>query len=623
MAKSTNDIQCIKNIVEHINDYEIPFEVLVKQLINELNDDDKLTLIHEINDSKLWYAYRCVSASHEFIIEHLEDFLVVEGIDISRKEIILRMFEKNNDILRSDFRILDDRFISCLGEDKVNQISCYPEIINDFLHLNDKELIVISKSIDSYMQKTDGADWTTLTERLLENINQYSELLDNIENIEEVNFDKLVTILIHNNDFGIKEISDIEKFQEIKAQKCMELINSGNINDMRNAVLQKLFGQNNQETIIMIHKYGDDIKHIENADLRDYILCLQELMKIEEPQLLQQIYQQVDELEFNNPLLIERLLKSEYAKMFNQNLFKVENAEKIDGEENMYKAGTDFRMIITAIGAFFGNPQIEDYNSDWNRPTIASQHFCSSYLSNEMLGHANTKLVYYGFSNMSENALLLCGQRDIWSTWTGFVSKVERKGSGREKYLTPDNQINRTDSKCRYNEMDYSRIQDGKKKQPDYIIIFKKNGVMENLENSKKASKDFNGLPIVVIDVDECLKVEKERAEAIKKEYEEKGTPELARKLYYKIRNNRITNYRFFPEIDLLELRKEAKINEEGQEEALEELQDGEKKISKEDLKPFFEEVNAQDRQEESGKIKRIYEQIKGIVREGNSEWEI
>ena len=46
------------------------------------------------------------------------------------------------------------------------------------------------------------------------------------------------------------------------------------------------------------------------------------------------------------------------------------------------------------------------------------------------------------------------------------VSEVDN-----ERYLAPDNQIRNT---VRFNEMDFRRVQGGEKKQPDYIVVFKK-----------------------------------------------------------------------------------------------------------------------------------------------------
>lgn len=142
----------------------------------------------------------------------------------------------------------------------------------------------------------------------------------------------------------------------------------------------------------------------------------------------------------------------------------------------------------------------------------------------------------------------------------GFISS--------EKYYSPDNQINNTQG---YNEMDYYRIQNGQRKQPDYIVVFRRNGKIENLDLAEKASKDWGEMPIVVIDVNKCLESEKMKTEELLKIYKKEKNPEIARELYYKIINNRKTvecQYKycgeklpdFFPEIDETML-EEMKIN--------------------------------------------------------------
>lgn len=67
--------------------------------------------------------------------------------------------------------------------------------------------------------------------------------------------------------------------------------------------------------------------------------------------------------------------------------------------------------------------------------------------------------------------------------------------------------------------MDFNRIQDGIKKQPDYIIVFKKDGVIQELEKARKASKDWDDMPIVVIDVEKCLESERKKVEEMLESY--------------------------------------------------------------------------------------------------------
>lgn len=102
-----------------------------------------------------------------------------------------------------------------------------------------------------------------------------------------------------------------------------------------------------------------------------------------------------------------------------------------------------------------------------------------------------------------------------------------------------------------YNELDFARQQNGGKKQPDYIIVFKKNGQISNLDEAKKAQLDWEGkLPIVVVDVDRCLESEKAKVEEMKQKYKENPTKELAKQIYQKVRNNRVTYSKFCPEVE-------------------------------------------------------------------------
>lgn len=102
-----------------------------------------------------------------------------------------------------------------------------------------------------------------------------------------------------------------------------------------------------------------------------------------------------------------------------------------------------------------------------------------------------------------------------------------------------------------YNELDFSRQQNGEKKQPDYILVFKKDGQILNLDEAKKAQLDWDGkLPIVVVDVDRCLETEKAKVEKLKRQYEETPTEQLAKQIRQKVRNNRVTYSKFCPEIE-------------------------------------------------------------------------
>ena len=513
------------------------------------------------------------------------------------------MAEKNEEILKGNFDILAERYINILGTEKINQISCYSDTVEMVLRLSNGELELLRKILDKYMDITKGEEWTPLANKILENIESYKVLVSNLEKNGNVDMDKLIPILIHSNDFNIKTIEDVENFQEIKRKKCEDLMNGETIKEKQKGVLLKIFGQGLRETKRIIEKFGDDIDEIEDEDLKAYIKSLQEILQTQNPKVLEKIFKQVEELENINPLLMERMLKTEYWKLYNKDLFKLEKAEKLPEGENLYSAGTDFKMIITSVGAYWTN-EVADYKKDWNRPAIGSQHFCASYIRNDMLGHAPIPHTCYGFSEMKDDSLMLSGPEDIWS------SKVSLESIARynEKYLSPNNQIANT---IRHNEMDFRRIQGGEKKQPDYIVVFRKNGKIENMDTAKKASKDFGGLPIVVIDEDECLAVERKKAEELYEEYKATGNPQVKAKLQEKLRNNRQTNRKFCRDTDMDSVL-ENQTEQERKEEA---------KVSMEDLGEIYAEVSGKEREEETKKIRMVYKEIKNIKeREDNND---
>ena len=591
-----NDIEFVKKILKNRNEYELSdydaVDVIIETNLIPKEEDLKEIIFSNKEISKF---YRRKGASIQFIKEYLSEFIEIEEANIEPSE-LLKMAERNEDILKGNFDILAEKYINILGIEKINQISCYSSIVDGVLKLSDGELELLGKILDRYMNITKGDEWTPLANRILDNIGSYRDLVSNIEGKENVNIDKLIPILIHSNDFNIKTMEDLENFKEIKIKKCEKLINGETIEEKQKGLLLKIFGQGMRETKEIIKKFGKDIDEIGDEDLKAYIKSLQEILQTKNPNVLEKIFNQVGEIETINPLLMERMLKTEYWKLYNKDLFTIENAEKLPEGENLYSAGTDFKMIITSVGAYCSNI-ITDYQKDWNRPSIGSQHFCASYIRNDMLGHAPVTYICYGFYEMKEDSLMLSGSEDICSSGVSFES-ISRKGA--ERYLAPNNQIANT---LRYNEMDFRRIQGGEKKQPDYIVVFRKKGKIKNMDTAEKASQDFGGLPIVVIDVDECLAVERKMAEELYEEYKATGSPQVKAKLQEKLRNNRVTDFHFCRDIDM-----DSIIENQTEQERTEEA-----RISMEDLGEIYAEVSGMEREEEIKRIRMLYKEIRNI----------
>lgn len=208
---------------------------------------------------------------------------------------------------------------------------------------------------------------------------------------------------------------------------------------------------------------------------------------------------------------------------------------------------------------------------------------------------------------MSNSALALSGVKDIHSSGAeyGFVSKAMID----EAYYSPENQINKTQ---KYNEMDFYRIQNGKRKQPDYIIVFRKKGKVKYMDEAKIAQEQWNGLPIVIVDEDKCLEAERQKVYEMRASYEA-GDKSLAGPIYQKVRNNRVTRSSFCEDIDLEKFIQEAEIQEKQSEE--QPKVEEEKQVGIKDLEENYDRVTPQERKEEASTIRRIYAKVQEITK--------
>ncbi len=594
----------------------------------------KIECIEELTPKET-KGYRAFCSDFEFVKDNIDLFIDKEGISNQiDKKVIYELYEKNNEVVNNiDFRMLKPEYIKMFGKDKINLISCYSNIQDKILGLQPKQLEIFVKCIDDYTENTQTEEWTAIAKDILDNLStdKYDELVESVEDLGKVDIGILRGILQSENIFDIKKQEEISQYEQIKKAKADAWIKSSSIEDKRLAVLEKVFGHDIKYAQKILTRYGQDIVSLPESDIKFYVKSIKEIMNCNSSEIFEKIYDECKEVTFVDKAFTERSLKTEFGKLYNDGLLKVEATEEL--EENMYLAGTDFKMIITSIGAYVQGKKDKNYKDDWNRPALGAQHFCASYIRNDMIGTAPINDICYGFDNMKEDSLMLSGARDMYSTGAdSFVSTARHE----EVYYSPEEQINKT---VGHNEMDFRRVQNGEKKQPSYIVVFKKNGEIGNLENAKKAQKDWKGLPIVVVDVDACLESEKNKVNTMIEEYRETKSPELARQIYYKIRNNRVTEKGFCNEIDIeeynIKLAESEKENKSSEEIVIEEKSDNERNfvgdetaknaveekhtyqmVKEEDLEENYHKVTSYERQEEMSKMRRIFKNIQQIKQE-------
>ena len=171
--------ECLQN-VEKMKALGIKDDRVI-DLIKTVEEKEPGFIIECIKNKEKWkFDYSIINPlkrtlETEHIKENSEVFLKAYGLeekDISSKaEILEQMYEINDEVYQKlDFRLLDNKYLKLLGEDKINQISCYPEVQELVLKLNEKNLKAWAKCIDTYIHNNDSEEWTVIAKEILDNI---------------------------------------------------------------------------------------------------------------------------------------------------------------------------------------------------------------------------------------------------------------------------------------------------------------------------------------------------------------------------------------------------------------------------------------------------------------------
>ena len=426
----------------------------------------------------------------------------IYALNDRQTKILKRLMEKNEELLETiDFKILDERYSDLEGN--LPTITCYQDIQEKILALNEQEYKIFIKTLKEYEKRNEK--WINFTSKVISNLydDQYKDLLNDIKdkNLTEDEIRNLGKIISKENIFTIKNLDEAKNYKEIKEKVCDIIIYDGNSEELKKypnimslseldrkkmAVLQKIYGQTLKEVNYLLETYGADIENLtvtsENEASILYIKSLQIIKNTDDIELLQNIYEKCKTIEIDNVHdieMVEEQLKDSYLETYNKKLYEPKESDLIDIIEEdgkkilIYNAGTDFSMSISSIGAYYAD-WIMNYKEEWNRPRIASQGYCASYIRNDMLGTAPIKEVIYGFRNYDKGTLIKSGRYDIDSDARRFQPSANRK----VEFLSESTQIDNTYNG--YNEMLFNRFNaDGERRQPDYIVFIKEQETLE------------------------------------------------------------------------------------------------------------------------------------------------
>ena len=263
-----------------------------------------------------------------------------------------------------------------------------------------------------------------------------SSIIESIKNGNELSVEEIDNLLYLYTTNLVWNVSNLEELRDFTKENGIFQTSIDNIiqneqsketkdiNRMKNALLLKAYGIDLRSAQALCQRYN--IKGIqinqENIDLFEMYKAMLDIIGENNVNVLIDVYNQFSKQKkvvpnFMRTVTFENEMRKLFAQNLNMSVFKCRDTYTLYDGVKMFDAGTDFKMIVTAIGAYQSDFETKDnYKEYWNSPTIRSHGNCCSLIGNNNLSMANPKNVIFGFSTMDDNMLLLSSSRDINST---------------------------------------------------------------------------------------------------------------------------------------------------------------------------------------------------------------
>lgn len=374
-----------------------------------------------------------------------------------------------------DIRVLNKKY-SFL--DKVlNVITADIDFQQKLISLDDRELNLFKKLMNDVPDKY----FLSFAECFLDNMGESpfkdsmvrydllnQSLPDNLSDAE-----REALIFLYNSRVSF----DVQSYEELgflnSPEFWMEKLNQANDLDEIKEVLLSRCGFDLKSACLLIKTYDIKDVNVSTSVLETYNYILK---VIESESVLELKELGFEEKSFKNYYLFERRLKEAFLENINQSL-----------EFN----GDSFKLLVTVLGAYGKDREIDDYKDLWTRAKISPLMSCS-LVSDDNLALAPVKTVILGFKEMNRN-LLNMKEQDLNSGVSENDLNQASKIPGN--FQSSSSLIDETRSD--YNELVFERYDDFKVVMPDYVLWFRDN--KKGYEMALKAASDFD---ITLIEID-------------------------------------------------------------------------------------------------------------------------
>lgn len=563
-------------------------------MIYVYKDIDKyLIQLDDIRD-KIYLAQWCNN------YDKVEELISNLSLSEYEKNKYLKLKEKNIEIDETiNFKILSEKY--SFLDNIMDMITTDLDIQDQILSLSDSRLKLFETMYSKLQTLTDYYNpyITTILQRIgyvsldtssKNEFHLYDDLLINIDDLIKSGYilsndeiEKLLylcTSSVHHTIPNFKELQNFGNHDTIDNIELRDGIlkakEEKDLDYLKFAILVQAYGIGLRSAKDICKKY--DISNItitnENRDVFEMYLAIYQIVNENDPNILTQLYDEFiqtmqPEKDFRRIITFENDLRKAFAYDLNRQVFKTDNLpyNEVNGIK-VYDAGVDFKMIVTAIGAYQRNfENKENYSEYWNSSKIRSHANCCSLIGNTNLSMANIKNVIFGFSTMNDNMLLLSGSSDINSTPDSKDFDITKHRL--KEYMDADSMLNNTRSD--YNELVYERRDLSSnpkfyKKNPDYIVFIEEYESYDEMfekykdkpeqldylrqqkesqdkfwQESLKAAADFN-IPIVKINREKVAKSEYGRIENLVKNFTETKNQNLLSQIITSFESSRAGN---------------------------------------------------------------------------------
>lgn len=500
------------------------------------------------------------------------------------KELLQELLLRNNDLLGTlDIKMLNKKYIDLFGKAKLERVLTDNLLQERLLDLSDEELQVFK-----YILNYNVVDYNErITE--LRVFNNAGISLEQLESMSEPDREKFISIILSNSDFFLLDINELNNYYKDRRTKCESIIdNPGIIEEEYNkemeseeeitsypfglliemkkldyldrtkyAIIEAKYGMSLEKAQLLCEAFGTDIDNIEQSEATRIIKEIKAILYETNIDRLKQISLEENQANYKGTINLISTLKNAYLKKYQESLYQVNENDfigtqsvKIKGKESdvrIYNVlgknndRADFNMILTALGGIYINHHdFSDFEADWNRADENHTISCS-FIGNDFLGVVCDEFLL-AFSDIGENELLRARYGDAATTDSPFESYEDLYGNS---FLLPQNLKNI--SKI-YNELLVERKieKEGKlvNRRPTYAVFLAEtiddinDEQNERWRYAKEMAAELN-IPIAVIDVTQCTKLEYEKVEEMVRKVKEEKRMDLIPEIIHKIENNR------------------------------------------------------------------------------------